>query len=181
MHTRLTAHTAIALTLLAAVLAVSGCGSSSKTKTSAASTASSAAASTTAANVNTSTAPSPADAAPKFKASVESICAQRNHVIASVTKTIESTKDLMHVMGNRAAVEKATLKALGKVSVPASLTAPWRQFMGFRRDVIKAEMILAREGLRKDKGTEIHAVAKAQQEMADAAKREGFSACSQPG
>ena len=183
MHTRNTALAALALTIL--MLAVSGCGSNTKTQASAASaTSSTAAATTTAASDTTSTESTPqghrpADAAPQFKARVEAICAQRNHAMSHVANSIETAKDLQRVMAGRMAVEKTTLKALRKLSVPASLKEPWQQFTEFRESLIKAENILAREGLKKDQGTEIQAFTLAQQEMAAVAKRAGFTTCTQ--
>jgi hypothetical protein len=166
---------AVTVIVSCAIIAASGCGGSSSPKNQ----TSAAAAKTASSTVDASTTGD--GVTPQLKASIEAICAKRNQAVAAATRSVKYIGELDTIMRQRAAIEQSTLNAFNGLSIPATLAPTWRRFIHYRRSLIKAQRVLAREGLKKDKGTELQAVGEAQKQMLAVAKRAGFTQCAQPG
>jgi len=156
----------VALLLTLTLLALTGCGSNTGAGTAASG------ASTAATSPTTTATPQPG-----FTGSVEAVCVKHNHAFAALTSSVSTQAQLKHVIGERAVIERATLKELETLQPPTRTQAPWRAFLAARRRLINAEDALARRGTADHGGTLFQAVGPAQEQLTKAAQTGGFKEC----
>jgi hypothetical protein len=115
-------------------------------------------------------------------ASIEAICARRNHATATVdAKKIETEHEFRQAAHKRATIEQTTLDQLHKLTAPATLEPGWRRYLHYKRALIAAWQAIVQHGmldiLGKHREPRIEPVLTAQKSLASTAKQLGLTQC----
>lgn len=178
------------LALVVTMLALGGCGGSSHSSSSTPSESSEAdQTASTAANKTRSTPvyrskPGKALSNAELVGRANAICKSFNAQLAASESTAEKEATLARIAPAHAAIYKAGLVALSKLTPPASLESDWQQMLGATNALVGALTKLGEDAIARDSAA-MHAVAAANirvmAQMTAAARRAGLSECAQVG
>lgn len=114
----------------------------------------------------------------------ETICARLNARLATTSPARLDDQEIARAAGPNAALERAALAELERLTPSVSLAPDWRQMLGYRRTLAGELVELGRDARSKD-SRGIQAVAKAKElthrELFELATRDGFKHCAQTG
>ena len=126
----------------------------------------------------------PSSARGAFLARAEGICLQVNKQIAILKPKSESPAEIVRVAGPHAAIERASISELSRLTPPAAVAHDWRQIVTDRR-ALADELAALVKAARANDSAAIQRLAaskkKTHKKLLAAATRAGFKSCSQVG
>jgi hypothetical protein len=176
MGTTVLGRAAWALTLIGALLSITGCGGGSST----------AASSTSAPNGATrsnATGEAPA-ARSSFIEQADRLCGRVNAEVLAIKAKSESASEVLRIVPRTISVERKGVATLEQLQPPASLARDWQQMLSYRR-TLASQLGKMVEIARKNDGTSIGPLGAAKERihhsLSRTAKANGFKACAKVG
>jgi hypothetical protein len=120
----------------------------------------------------------------RFIAGADAICKRLNAELTPNTSAHLSGTELARSTLRNAALERAVLARLSKLTVPASLADGWKQLLSDRRTLV-AELVMLAQSVKSNDTEKLHALAvskfRLHQKLRETASRDGFKDCSHVG